>query len=155
MDMTNSQLVVAGRCLCAIAICSCGTLVARASIVVPSCPGFTLEMELGDCTAAGIGSTQSSSLPAAPLQRRNRNQSPSTRLPGDFAQGASSTGTSANSYGSGGTASTVWGVRAVASALTQDSAATGWLFDEYRLAVPMAAINSLLRPPQDLQCIWT
>jgi hypothetical protein len=143
--MTSFHSVTIWRLLCAAIIWSASGIVAQASIDVPECPSCVLELDAGSGAAAGP--SERSTSPNAPQKDPQRDNLEFLRAIGVFAHTGSASGTSANSVGSGGTSHT-FAVRAVDAVVADDSLFTGWLSGEFRFAIPMPPVNSLLRPPQ-------
>jgi hypothetical protein len=142
---TNS--VTTWRLLYAVMIWAASALVAQASIEIPECSSFAFELNLDKSAAAGAGSSGHSSSPSAPQDESSRDKSELLNSLGALAHSGAPTGTSANSLGSG-SASHPCAVRAANAVVIVDSNIAGWLSGEYRFAIPMPPVNSLLRPPQ-------
>jgi hypothetical protein len=143
--MTSFHFVTIWRLLCAVVIWSATAMVAQASIEVPEFPSCVLELDAD--SGATAGPSERSTSTNAPREDPRRDKSELLRNFGVFAHSRSASGTSANSVGSGGT-SQACAVRAVDSVVADDSTVAGWLSGEYRFAIPMPPVNSLLRPPQ-------
>jgi hypothetical protein len=141
-----------GRLLCIAVLWSSVTTVAQASIEVPKCPAFVLELELDNAVGAGPRNDKSPA-PSAE-QRQTRDDSALTQVFYGITQGSSSSGTSTTSAGAGGTGFNAVAVGSIASGFFSDPVITGRLSSERRFTLPLPPGNSLLRPPQSLQCLF-
>jgi hypothetical protein len=137
------------RCAFCAAILWLGTAVgAHASIVVPDCQLFSVDLNLDAGASTGAGSRADRSSPV-PSSDEDQNRNAYDRMTGQdaFSSGGSSTGTSSSSSSSSGSSNT-FAVRAANADLITDPAIAVWLSGEQRFTLPMPPGNGLLRPPR-------